>query len=172
MMISLINNRKKKKMIFRKAVSAEKTEIMNLYRSVIGTEFCVWNDLYPGKEEIETDLETDNLFVLEDEGKIIGAISIADVNEMDEFECWEIQEDAAEFARVVIAPEYQGKGLSRLLIEGIIEEIKTRGNKAIHISVAQKNTPAFRLYQSMGFEVKEETFMYHNSYWLEEKVLM
>ena len=60
-------------MVFRKAKEEEKEDIFLLYRSVVGMPFCVWDD-YPGRDEIEEDMAAGTLFVLEMEGKLLGAI--------------------------------------------------------------------------------------------------
>ena len=158
-------------MFFRKAKTSEAGTILALYQSVIGTPFCTWNEYYPGEEEIADDLAHESLFVLEEEGEIIGAISIVPENEMDDLTCWTIRENAREFARVVIRPDQQQKGLSSRLIDGIFKELQQQGCAAVHIAVAKENTPAQRLYRKAGFSFCGETDMYGHSYFLCEKGL-
>ena len=43
-------------MLFRKACRDDADAVSALYSAVKGTRFCVWNDSYPGEEEIEGDL--------------------------------------------------------------------------------------------------------------------
>lgn len=158
-------------MILRKAEEKEAAEILTLYRSVTGSPFCVWNEFYPGEEEITADLGAGTLFDLDRDGEIIGAVSIVPENEMDDFDCWEVRENAREFARVVIHPAYQGKGLSANLIEGITERLREYSCSAVHISVAVQNIPAQKLYAGQGFAIRGEDEMYGNSYFLCEKIL-
>ena len=158
-------------MQFRLAKMEEAAEIAALYHSVNGLPFCTWDETYPGAEEIQGDLATDCLFVLENEGTLVGAISIVPENELDDRECWTVKENASEFARVVIRPSDQGKGLSRCLVEGVIEEMRKRGAKAVHLSVAKQNIPAQKLYRREGFEFVGEADMYGHSYFLCEKLL-
>lgn len=155
-------------MNFRKAKNEEAGDILALYRSVVGMPFCVWDD-YPGGPEIEGDLAAGTLFVLEQDNELLGAISIVPENEMDDFEGWQVNEGAREFARVVIAPKHQGEGLSRLLLDGIWQEFTRLGVSAVHISVAKVNIPAQKLYRSFGFEFCGEKDMYGSSYYLCEK---
>ncbi len=105
------------KYIFRKAKKEDASSVYALYKSVVGEEFCVWNDAYPDTLEIEADLASNNLYVLTDGEKIIGAISIVPQNELDGFECF--TSDGPEIARVVIAKEYRGKGLSYKMVSEI-----------------------------------------------------
>ncbi|MCR4622517.1 MAG: GNAT family N-acetyltransferase [Clostridiales bacterium] len=158
-------------MVFRQAGQADAQTVLALYNSVKGTPFCVWDEDYPGEEEIRGDLAARCLYVLEDMGETVGAVSIVPENETDRFECWKVRQNAREFARVVIRPDHQGRGLSRLLVEGVVKELRARGAEAIHISVAKTNIPAGRLYAKAGFTVRGEADIFGGSYYLCEMVL-
>lgn len=158
-------------MIFREAKKDEAQAINNLYKSVMGTIYCTWDDIYPGKIEIEEDLAADTLFVLERNSEIIGAVSVVPKNEMDAFDCWKARKNTRELARVVISPAEQGKGLSRVLIDGVILELRKTETVAVHISVAKVNIPAIKLYKKYGFDFCGEAYMYGNNYYLCEKML-
>ena len=157
-------------MNFRKAKNEEAGDILALYRSVVGLPFCVWDD-YPGEPEIQGDLAAGTLFVLEQDSELLGAISIVPENEMDDLDCWKVNEGAREFARVVIAPKHQGEGLSRVLLDGIWKEFIKLGVPSVHISVAKVNIPAQKLYRRFGFEFCGEKDMYGSSYFLREKLV-
>ncbi|MCQ2910993.1 MAG: GNAT family N-acetyltransferase [Clostridia bacterium] len=158
-------------MEFRKAKLDDILKIKNLYDSVKGSEFCTWHEDYPGDFEINEDFNSDNLFVLEDNNDIIGAISIIPENELDDIKDFKVHDDAAEFARVVIRKDYQGKGLSKLLVENIIEEIRNRNKKTIHILVAKVNIPAQKLYKSCGFDFIRDIYKFQTDFILCELVL-
>ena len=159
------------KMVFRKAENKEAEDIMALYNAVVGTPFCSWNESYPGETEITEDLAYGTLYVLEKDQELIGAISIVPKNEMDDFVCWRIRENAREFARVVLRPDQQQKGLSVHLVEGIVQELQKQDVSAIHIAVAKNNIPAQKLYRKTGFEFCGEADMYGHSYFLCERML-
>ena len=158
-------------MIFRKAQKNDEETVLALYKAVIGMPFCTWNESYPGMEEITEDLSARTLYVLEDGRELIGAVSIVPENELNDFDCWTIKENAREFARVVIRPDHQRKGLSVLLIEGIIKELRRRNVAAIHIVVAKENLPAQRLYQKMGFTFCGEAELFGHYFFLCEKTI-
>ncbi len=155
------------KYIFRKANTYDATAVYALYKSVLGEEFCVWNDAYPDMLEIEADLAADDLFVLTEGEKIIGAISIVPENELDGFDCF--TGDGSEIARVVIAKEYRGKGLSCKMVGEIEKILCKRGCKAIHLSVAKSNIPACKTYIKAGFKTVGEAEMYGGDYYIMEK---
>lgn len=162
---------KRDKMVFRKAEQWESEVIMNLYRAVIGSPFCTWDESYPGEIEITEDLSSGTLYVLEDKGELIGAISLVPENEIDDFDCWKVKENVREFARVVVRPDHQNKGLSVYLVKGVIQELQKQGSAAIHIAVAKENIPAQKLYRKMGFDFCGEADMYGHSFFLCEKLL-
>ena len=54
----------KDNMEFRRAKREEAEEVLRLYRSLIGTEYCVWTENYPTEWEVEFDLSRDALFCL------------------------------------------------------------------------------------------------------------
>ena len=93
-------------MIFRKAKKNEAEAVLDLYKSVISIPFCTWDESYPGEEEIKEDLSAGTLYVLEEKQELIGAVSIVPENELNDLDCWTVKENAREFARVVIRPEY------------------------------------------------------------------
>ena len=158
-------------MLFRKAEKSEAEAIMALYKAVIGTPFCTWDESYPGETEIAGDLMAGTLYVLEEDHQVIGAISIVPENEMDHFSCWSVKRNAREFARVVLKPDQQHRGLSVYLVEGIIRELQRQGVAAIHIAVAKENIPAQKLYRKTRFDFCGEADMYGHSYFLCERTI-
>lgn len=159
------------KTVFRKAMKSDVKTVVDIYRAATGSEFCTWDEIYPGLYDAEEDLSAGTLFVLESAGEIIGAVSIVPENEMDDLKCWKVREKAREFARVVIRPQDQGKGLSGEIIKGVIRELRNMGTAAVHIAAAKVNVPALKLYRKCGFDFRGETEMYGNSYYLCEKIL-
>ena len=151
---------------FRIARKDEAETILALYKAVVGMPFCTWDEVYPGMSEIRRDLAAGDLFVLEADGNIIGAVSVAPENELDAPGRWSACENAGEFARVVIRPAYQGRHLARLLVAGVLDELKKRGCDAAHISVAAENVPAQRTYRHFGFMTVGQEEMWGHSFCL------
>ncbi len=155
-----------------KALPQESGEIFALYQSVLGTEFCVWNEYYPGMLEIDADIAADQLYVLRaDNGKIIAALSVVPKNELDECTCWKMNENTKELARVVVEIDHRGKGLAGEMVRQIERILQKQNCLAIHLSVAKGNLPAYRTYLECGFAVVGEAKMYGNDYYLMEKIL-
>lgn len=158
-------------MIFRLSEEKDLNDVLSLYNKVRGIGYCTWNEYYPTTLEINEDYKTANLFVLEENNKLIGAISIVPINELDMYPDWEIKDNAKEFARVVIDPAYQNKGYAKVLVENILNELKSRNVHSVHISVAKSNIIAQKLYQHFNFKILNEYEMYGSIYYLYEKEL-
>lgn len=157
--------------MFRIAQKKESESIFALYQSVIGQPYCTWNEVYPGKTEMLHDLETYNLFLLEENDVIIGAASIVTENEMDGVPYWNVKKNACEIARIVIHPSWQGKGYAKVLVSNILDILKCRNCSSVHLAVADKNIPAYKTYQKLGFITVGEIDMYGNHYYLCEKII-
>jgi len=158
-------------MLFRPASENELDTVLSLYRSVVGREYCTWDEEYPNRETAEADFQAGGLFVLEEEGEIIGAISVVPENELDGLGFWHFRKNAAEFARVVIAPAGQGRGLAGKLVEGVERALKEGGKESVHILAAKKNLQAFQTYKKAGYEVRGECRMYDIDFFACEKRL-
>lgn len=155
-------------MELRRSRHGEEETILSLYRSVLGEEFCVWNEYYPGMLEIRADLASGGLWLLCNGETILGAISAIRENEMDEMSCWHIREHAREIARVVIGKEYRGRGLAGEMVKLLLPILRREGAESVHLSAATGNLPAVRTYEKLGFERVGEADMYEGHYYLME----
>jgi len=57
---------------------------------------------------------------------------------------------------VCILDKYQGKGYGKLLMEKVLEEVKTKNIKNIKLSVDAGNSKAYLMYKKYGFETMKE----------------
>jgi hypothetical protein len=59
---------------------------------------------------------------------------------------------------IAIDPQWQGKGIGKILMNHLHEEAQKRGASSIRLKVYHKNTKAIQLYESLGynFEVLNE----------------
>ena len=161
-------------MEFRRANREEAEEILQLYRSLIGTEYCAWTENYPTEQEVEFDLSRDALFCLRETttGDLIGAISIDDDPHVKALPCWsEELVPVAELSRLGVATEYQNRGIARILLREAMAELKSQGYRAVHILVAKDNVKALHSYEKLHFTTAGECELYDHAYWCYEKEL-
>lgn len=157
--------------ILRPAKKEDLPEILKLYRSVIGKNGCHWTISYPNEANLHEDFATGNLYVLCKGKRILGAGSIVPTNELDDLNCWRYNENAREIARIVIAPEFQSKGLGKHLVRKLCILLRKAGHPAVHLLVSTENYRAIRLYRKAGFFGRAQCKRYGNMYYALEKKL-
>ena len=159
------------KLGFRNANENEAEKVLCLYKNALGGEFCVWSEDYPSMREIRHDMETGNLYVLTENEDVVGAISIVP-DDMDELGGWtSVDGTHKEFSRVVIDRSCQGRGLASIMVLNIIEVLRNRGYKWVHLAVAKCNLPAYHTYLKNGFKEVGEEDIYGNRYILMERLV-
>ena len=84
---------------------------------------------------------------------------------------WAFPEKARELARIVIAPKFQNCGYGRLLVQKLCDRLAQTGCRAVHLLVAQENTFAQRMYQTIGFQNRGTCHRYEIDFFVYEKEL-
>ncbi len=155
----------------RLARADELDTVLALYKSVLGTPFCVWNENYPDRLELDHDFETENLYAFAEVDAVIGAVSVVPENELDELDCWRVRDGAAELARIVISLDRRGHGLAVTMLSELIARLDAAGVPSIHISAAVTNIPSLKTYKKLGFDTVGEADLFGGRYYLLEKIL-
>ena len=158
-------------MIVRLAEKSELVRVFALYKAALNRPGCPWNEEYPDEFWLNKDYETKNLYVLADEGKIIGAASVVYENELNDEAEWKYTCGAREIARVVVSEEYAGRGLAVKMLSEVFEKMRSAGAEAVHLSVADTNPAAVRTYEKLGFKAVGEGDMYGSHFIFMEKPL-
>lgn len=160
-------------MDFINATKDDIEEITKLYHAAIGSPGCTWSMDYPNEEITQGDLERNALFCLKnDAGKIIGAVSVDDDKVVEELSCWtDALQPGAELARLVVAKEYQNRGIARQLLIYAMQELVNRGYKSVHFLVSKTNERALRSYAKLDFENCGEADLFGEHWWCYEKAL-
>ena len=155
------------------ASASDRNQVMALYSMQKGRKFCSWNDVYPAEENFEDDIAHNALFVMRtSSGEIIGAVSIERDPDVDVLSCWNpALQPAGEIARLAVHPDFQGRGLARQLVGFIMEELRRRGYKSIHLLVNSRNEKALRAYAAFCFDTVGECNMYSQHFLCYEKAL-
>lgn len=148
--------------------------VIDLWKSVLNTEFCVWDEEYPSESEANADLCSGYLHVLETDGSIIGSISVIDKQdkEQETLELWKCPGHAGELSRIAVVSAYQGKKLAARMVcfgEGIL---KQRSCHCVRLLAAIGNIPAIRTYLNCGYMIRGEVEMYDISFLAMEKELV
>ena len=111
--------------------------------------------IYPSDESVRTKVQEQSQFLCKDEGKIVGAFVLND-DPAGAYEKVAWSKTLAEGEYMVChtlatAPDQQGRGLGKQLVEFCIAYAKEQGFQGIRLDVVPDNTPARRLYEKCGF---------------------
>ena len=60
---------------------------------------------------------------------------------------------------VVVDSALRGRGIGRLLLEGVIELARERGLRTLNLTSRPSRQSAIRLYESLGFERRDSMLM-------------
>ena len=157
-------------MVFLQAKEADLEEITGLYKSAIGSMGCTWNENYPSYEHTNGDLERGDLFCLKNEnGEIVGAISIDDDDAVEELACW--SPNGAELSRLVVRETYQNQGIAGELLRFAMGVLRERGYSYVHFLVSKKHEKALRAYGKLRFDNVGQSDLYEGDWWCYEKKL-
>lgn len=78
-------------------------------------------------------------YVAEEEGVIAGCCGIRNMA------------GEGEITNVAVAPRFRGRGIARAMMEYMLKEASLHKMEAFTLEVRVSNTPAVRLYESLGF---------------------
>ena len=158
-------------MNLRKAKQKDIDIVAGIYRNVIGVNHSLWTEDYPTRENAVCDFRNENLYIFEDNNKIIGACSVETDSIFENNDFWKINDGTqCEITRIVIAPEYQGNGYAKIMLEKLIETLVEKGCKSIHLFVAKSNIPALETYKSLKFDFSGECSMFGHEYFAMEYI--
>ena len=150
-------------MLFRQAGGGDAEAVEALYREVKAGENCCWENGYPDETFVRFDLDEGGLFVLEEKGMLIGAVSLIAHDDLDELPVWRYGRSCV-LARLCVRPDRQGKGLGRLMTERVCAEGTRRGYESVRLLADVRNEMANRLYRRLGFEERGTAVLYGHRY--------
>ena len=139
-------------MTVRHAEMADLRNLLEMYRDLrtMGLQGCTWSEAYPSDEDIQKDLCSSRLYVMETDGRLVGALATEEDEVMELAPC-DAKAASCEISRVAICREMQGRGLCRILLSETLSLLKKEGYEVIRLLVSPDNIPAFRAYLHAGF---------------------
>lgn len=147
---------------------------MSLYQNVreLGREdgSCDWEDEYPGRAMVEDDLAERRLFVLQDEGDIIAAVSLLETDDLDAEPVGWTEAEHRVPARLCVAPWRRGEGLGEALMRRLEDHARKQGCRAFRLIASSSNPAANRLWEGLGYRFKDRVSMYGKVFRAYEKL--
>jgi len=143
---------------FLLANDSDLSEIMELYHSIIGTPGCTWSLDYPCEENVEADIKSKSLYILKNHDKIVAVAAAGSFDELDHL-YWRPKKPC-ELARIGVDPTMQKQGVGTIILQNVINTMKSKDFDGIRMLVSKTNSAALALYNKNGFEMCGETFMF------------
>jgi len=114
-----------------------------------------WTELYPTRQIFETDVQNGSLYVLEEEGQVLGSITI-DRNTPNEYNndsiIWRKVSEAYTLHRLVVDPIIRGKGIASRLINHAETIAQQNEVPYIKTDTYSLNTKAQALFEKNGYK--------------------
>lgn len=113
-----------------------------------------WDELYPTLNDFEQDLQNQSLYILEENGGIMGSITITQnlpIEYNQSSILWRKIEQAYTTYRLVVDPAARGRGVATKLILFAEEIAKQNGTPYLKIDTYALNKQAQKLFQKNGF---------------------
>lgn len=152
-----------------KATEQDFQKITRFYRDAIShtedMDVCArWvYGQHPTDEMIRGYIRKGAMYYNEKDGRIRSAAAVTPQAEDYHDSAWSVSLEDNEVAVVhllCVAPECQGKGIARDTMGCIIGLNRTMGKKAVRLDALACNIPAHRLYESLGFQKREQRRWY------------
>ncbi len=166
------------KVYVRKGTAADVEAVTALWRSLVGSEGCTWDEEYPGREEAAGDAESGELYVLcrEDEAgesEIIGAMTAGDADDLWEYDFWsmEIKRHCC-CSRLGISAAYQNQGMAQFMFSEVEKDVVLRGYDGIGFLVSPANPKALAVYNKMNYVKIGACWHYDQDWFCYEKKLI
>lgn len=125
---------------------------------------------HPTDAMIQSYIDRQEMYLFMDEQNVAGMIAVTMYQGEDYHEIpWRQNlkdDEVASLHILAVTPEYQGKGISKNMLEEIISLVREKGKKALRLDVLASNTPAQRMYERLGFCYRGKQNLYaENTGW-------
>lgn len=149
-------------MIFRKATLKDLDRIAEIYEEIHSSEedgsaSVGWiRGIYPTRETAENSIHQGDMFVAEDEGRIVAA------GKINQEQCPEYQQASwtyhvpddqiMVFHTLVVSPSIKGRGYGTRFVSFYEEYAREHGCRYLRMDTNEKNQAARTLYKKLGYK--------------------
>jgi GNAT superfamily N-acetyltransferase len=148
--------------MFRKSTKADIASLMPIFDEARGTIAALginqWQNGYPSEEVIFADIEKDQSYLCELDGKVRGTFAMLENGEPTYDKIydghWQTGDDSRDYIaihRVAISVSSRGSGLSGKIIGYAADFAKEKGRKSLRIDTHRGNVVMRRMLEKNGF---------------------
>ncbi len=158
----------------RQAQETDLPALMALTRQVVlhlqQTGIEQWDEHYPTAVDFLEDIRAGEFFVAELAGQLLGGICL-NTTELEGYETADWQaETFLVVHRLLISPEFQGKGIAFQLMTFAEQEARWQGKASVRLDCFTENPRARALYERLGYRCCGQAAFRKGSFLLYEKV--
>ncbi len=160
----------------RLARPADETTVKGIYKRAVAA-MCEkgifqWDDIYPSEAQIEADMNNNEMYLVCDDTRIVGAVVLNDREDESYAQAvWEFEAPSAVVHRLCIDPARQGCGYGRQAILLAHTMLKEKGFRSVRLDAYSQNPHALRLYEALGYRQAGEVTYRKGLFYLFEKEL-
>lgn len=162
----------------KKCEIGDLSRILGFYQLVIRetsdiSRFGRWiYGLHPTEEMIEEYIWQGTMYYSEEGQDITAAVAVTPYQAEDYHGvCWqaELADDEVAVVHILaVNPRFQKRGYARTAMHEVIELARDKGLKAVRLDALECNTPAHKLYESLGFKKRDVRHWYaSNTGWID-----
>ena len=122
-------------------------------------------DVYPTREFLRSSIEKGELFVGEEDGKILASMVVNhDYNEGYRKASWPVNalDDQVYVIHALgVHPEFFGRGIAKAMVREVIHMAGENGMRALRLDVLEGNLPAEKSYTAVGFRYVDTVRMFY-----------
>ena len=122
-------------------------------------------DIYPSPEFLMDSIRKGELFLAEEDGKLIGAMVVNHAfNEEYRSVNWPTEAEDSEITVIhalAVLPSCRKKGVAKQMVREVIQMAGENGQKVIRLDVLRGNKNAEKLYAGLGFQYLHTLPMYY-----------
>ena len=119
-----------------------------------------WNDYYPNRTAFETDVERQELFVMEISGSVVGCVALSSLMDKEYENVKWITETRNNLYvhRLAVHPNHQSKGYAKQLMD-FAEQFAIKNNyKSVRLDTFSQNKRNQLFYELRGYKKLEDIF--------------
>lgn len=128
-----------------------------------------WSDLYPNIEGIKEDIQAKALFMLKQDGDLLGVITLnedqpeeyADVQWLEQNMTEEKKNKALVVHRLAVHPKWQKQGIAFQLMQFAEIWAKDQGYQTIRLDTFSENKQAIAFYERLDYDRRGEVHFPH-----------
>lgn len=163
--------------IFRKGNLSDINEVYLLFQaainSMIKTNIYQWDEIYPNKEILQTDIKQQQLYVGIIENKI-AVVYVLNKNcdpEYNDGKWNSVSDNFMIIHRLCVHPNFQNMGIAKNTLLHIEQQLKKDNVDSMRLDVYSKNPYALKLYNSLGYKTVGKATWRKGLFYLMDKVL-